>query len=76
MSDSVNFGVVVFQAPLFMGISRQEYWEGLPFPPPSDLPDPGMEPASLTPLALEDRLFTTNATWEIHGIIIPISLNC
>ena len=32
------------QAPLFMGFSRQEYWSGLPCPPPGDLPDPGMEP--------------------------------
>ena len=35
------------QAPLAMGFSRQEYWSGLPFPPPGDLPDPGIEPASL-----------------------------
>ena len=31
------------QAPLSMGFSRQEYWSGLPFPPPGDLPDPGIE---------------------------------
>ena len=36
------------QAPLFMGFFRQEYWSGLPCPPPGDLPDPGVEPASLT----------------------------
>ena len=34
------------QAPQSMGFSRQEYWSGLPCPPPEDLPDPGMEPAS------------------------------
>ena len=34
------------QAPLSMELSRQEYWSGLPFPPPGDLPDPGIEPAS------------------------------
>ena len=39
---------VDFQAPLSMGLSRQEYWSGLPFPTPGDLPDPGIEPASLT----------------------------
>ena len=33
-------------APLFVEFSRQEYWSGLPFPPPGDLPDPGMEPGS------------------------------
>ena len=36
------------QAPLSMGFSRQEYWGGLPFPPPGDIPDPGMEPGSPT----------------------------
>ena len=35
---------VVYQAPPFMGFSRQECWSGLPFPPPGDLPDPGIEP--------------------------------
>ena len=35
------------QAPLSMGFSRQEYWSGLPCPPPGDLPDPGIEPRSL-----------------------------
>ena len=34
------------QVPLSMGFSRQEYWRGLPFPPPGDLPNPGMESAS------------------------------
>ena len=34
------------QAPLPMGFSRQEYWSGLPFPSPGDLPDPGIEPWS------------------------------
>ena len=35
------------QAPLYMGFSRQEYWNGLPFPSPGDLPNPGIEPKSL-----------------------------
>ena len=34
------------QAPLSMGFSRQGYWSGLPFPPPGDLPNPGIEPES------------------------------
>ena len=38
---------VACQAPLSMGFSRQEYWSGLPFSPPGDLPNPGIEPASL-----------------------------
>ena len=47
-----------------MGFSKQEYWSGLPFPPPGDLPSPGIEPMSLTSPALEGRFFTTGATWE------------
>ena len=38
---------VTFQVPLPMGFSRQEYWSGLPFPSPGDLPDPGIEPGLL-----------------------------
>ena len=37
---------VARQAPLSMGLLREEYWSGLPFPPPQDLPDPGIEPRS------------------------------
>ena len=37
---------VAHQAPLSMGFSRQEYWNGLPFPSPANLPDPGIEPRS------------------------------
>ena len=37
---------VTYQAPLSMEFSRQEYWSGLPFPSPGDLPDPGIEPGS------------------------------
>ena len=56
------------QAPQSMGFSRQEYWSGLPFPPPRDLPDPGIESASLTFAALAGRFFTTSATWEVLNI--------
>ena len=47
-----------------MGFSRQEYWSGLPFPPPGDLPDLGIETVSLASPALAGRFFTTSATWE------------
>ena len=47
---------VAHQAPLSMGFSKHEYWSGLPFPPPEDLPDPGIEPM---PLALAGRFFIT-----------------
>ena len=50
---------VAHQAPLFMEFSRQEYWSGLPFPPPGDLPDPGIEPGSPVSPALAGRFFTT-----------------
>ena len=50
---------VARQAPLSMAFSRQEYWSGLPCPPPGDLPDPGIEPMSLTSPALAGMVFTT-----------------
>ena len=46
------------QASLSMGFSRQEYWSGLPFPSPEDLPDSGTEPVSLASLALAGGFFT------------------
>ena len=39
---------VAYQAPPSMDFSRQEYWSGLPFPSPGDLPDPGIKPGSPT----------------------------
>ena len=52
-------------ASLFMGFSRQEYWSGLPCPPPEDLPDPGIEPTSLMSPASVGGFFTTSTTWDI-----------
>ena len=49
---------VAHQAPLSFGFSRQEYWSGLPFPSPGDLPYPGTEPGSPTFPALADGFFT------------------
>ena len=40
----VTLRTVAHQAPLSMEFSRQEYWSRLPYPPPGDLPDPGIEP--------------------------------
>ena len=48
------------QRSLSMGFSRQEYWSGLPFPSSGDLPDPGIEPASLMSPALAGGFFTTS----------------
>ena len=53
------------QDPLSTAFSRQEHWSGLPCPPPGNLPDPGIEPASLTFPALAGGFFATSTTWEI-----------
>ena len=58
---------VAHQAPLSMGFSRQEYWIGLPCPPPGNLRDPGIEPVSLTSPSLAGGFFSTSATWEVLG---------
>ena len=50
---------VAHQAPLSMGLSRQEYWSELPFPPPGDLSEPGVEPMSLASPALVGGFSTT-----------------
>ena len=50
------------QAPLSMGFSRQEYWSGLSCPPPEDLPDPGVETASLASPTLAGGFFIICAT--------------
>ena len=49
----VTLWTVAYQAPLSTESSRQEYWSGLPCPPPRNLPDPGMEPVSLMSPALQ-----------------------
>ena len=46
MSDSATPWTVAYEAPQSMEFSRQEYWGGLPFPSPGDLPNPGIEPGS------------------------------
>ena len=53
MSDAF---AIAYQAPLPMGLPRQEYWSGLPVPSPGDLPNPGTEPTSS---ALAGRFFTS-----------------
>ena len=51
--------IVAHQAPLYMEFSKQEYWSGLPFPTPGDIPDPRIEPVYLASPALAGRFFTT-----------------
>ena len=53
VSDSLRHWTVDHQASLPIGFFRQEYWNGLPFPPPRNLPDPGMEPMSPVSPALQ-----------------------
>ena len=50
-----------------MGFSRQEYQSGLPWPPPGDHSDSGIDPASLKSSVLAGGCFTTLATWEAHS---------
>ena len=71
-------GTVAHQAPLSMGFSRQEYWSGLPFPPPGDLPNPGIEPGPPTLQAdslLSEPLgkpFDCSGSWVIQ-VCLPWS---
>ena len=55
---------IACQVPLSMGFSRQEYWSGLPFPSPGDLPNPGIELTFLMFPASAVGFFTISTTWE------------
>ena len=63
LCDSVKI-TAPHQAPLSMGLSRQEYWSGLPCPPRGDLPDPRRKTVSFMSPALAEGFLTINATWE------------
>ena len=64
MSDSFETSwTVAHQAPLSVRFPRQEYWSGLPFPLPGDLPSPGIEPAWL---ALAGRFFITEPPGKLQ----------
>ena len=58
-----------------MGFSRQEYWNGVPLPPPGNLPHPEAEPTSLLSPALASEFFTTSATWEAQKWRWPRLMN-
>ena len=70
----VTLWTVARQAPLSLGFSRQEYWSGLPSPPPGDLMAPGIKPSSFTSPALAGRFFlyffcfTTSARLEVKSL--------
>ena len=63
---------VAHQALLSMGFSRQEYWSGLPFLSPGDLPDPGIEWVSLASPALAGRFFTAALDVEVKWHLLFI----
>ena len=65
---------VAHQAPLSMRFSSQDYWTGLPCPPPGDLPHPGIEPMSLISPALSSSLFPTSTTWKARRVLMPITM--
>ena len=56
----VTLWTATCQAPLSLGFSRPEYWSGLPYPPPGDLPHPGIKPVSLT----------SNLHWQVGSLLL------
>ena len=72
----VTLWIVACQTPLSMGFSRQEYWSELPHPPPGDLLDPGIEPASVVSPALAGGFFTTRNTFQIYPWLSLFCLYC
>ena len=69
MPHSVTPWTVACQAPPSMGFSRQEYWSGLPFPSPGDLPYPGIKPKS--PTLQADSLLTEppeKPEWKLNEV--------
>ena len=67
MSNSVTPQTVICQAPLSMGLSRQKYWSGLPFPFPGDLPYTGIESRSPSPALQETSLATESSVSKTDG---------
>ena len=70
MSDSLlPYGLAGSQVSLSMVFSSQEYWSGLPFPPPGDLPDPRIKPSPLRSPVSAGRFFKACTTWEARVYI-------
>ena len=67
---------VARQAPLPMGFSRQEYWNGVPFPTLEDLPDPGIESTTCLSPTFEGKFFATSATWKCIILTYMVLLVC
>ena len=64
LCDPVDYGHIASQAPLSMGFSKQEYWNGLPCPPPGNCPHPWIESVSLMSPALAGSFYTSSAIWK------------
>ena len=75
VSNSATLWTVAHQKPLSMGFPRQENWSGLPFPPPGDLPNPGIKPESLVPPALAGGFFTTEPPGKPKATILQYFFN-
>ena len=71
-SSFVNPSTIAHLALLSMEFSKQEFWSELLFPPPRNLPDPGIKPISLVSLALAGGFFNTSTTWEACGLVLVI----
>ena len=69
-------GTITHKAPLSIGSSKQESWSGLPFPPPGDLPDPGIKPSSPVSPALAGRFFTTEPPGKSSDMLYVVSKCC
>ena len=68
---------VAYQASLSVVFPRQEYWSGLLCPPPGDLPDPGIEPASVSFSAVAGGFFTTSATaCPVSAVTVKVAKSC
>ena len=63
---------VAHQAPLSMGLCRQECWSGLPCPPPGEIPNPGTKPRSLLSPELGGGFFTTTPPGKPHSTTYPL----
>ena len=84
MPDSVTLWAVTHQAPLSMGVCRQEYWSGLPCSPSGDLPSPGIEPASSASPAVQVDCLLTESLGKPHHwpkqvtwtVLISVDYSC
>ena len=74
ISDSATPWTIACQPPLSMGFSRQEYWSGLPFPPPGYSPNRGIKPMSPASPALAGRFFTSEPPGK-HSLSVEMDKN-